>query len=73
LEFPASSGEPPQTLKGFTSVSLKSGEKHQAEITISNYDLSYWDVVGQGWKKPDGKIGVRISQSSRNIKLQGSI
>ena len=73
LEFPASSGEPPQTLNGFTSVALEPGEKQQAEITISKYDLSYWDVVGQGWRKPDGKIGVRISQSSRKVRLQGSI
>jgi len=73
LEFPASSGEPPQTLKGFTNVALKPGQAQQAEITISKYDLSYWDVIGQGWKKPQGKIGVRISQSSRKVKLNGSI
>jgi len=73
LEFPASSGEPPQILKGFTSVSLRSGEKQQAEITISKHDLSYWDVIGQGWKKPNGKIGVRVSQSSRDVRLRGKI
>ena len=73
LEFPPSSGEPPQTLKGFTSVALSPGNKQQAEISISKYDLSYWDVVGQGWKKPDGKIGVRISQSSRQVRLRGNI
>ena len=73
LEFPASSEEPPQTLKGFTSVGLSPGETQQAEISISKYDLSYWDVVGQGWRKPDGKIGVRVSQSSRQVRLRGSI
>jgi len=73
LEFPTSSGEPPQILKGFTSVALSPGETQQAQITISKHDLSYWDVVGQGWKKPDGKIGVHISQSSRKIRLRGSI
>ena len=60
-------------LKGFTTVSLSPGETQQAEITISKYDLSYWDVVGQGWKKPDGEIGILISQSSRQVKLRGSI
>jgi beta-glucosidase len=73
LEFPASSGEPPKTLKGFTNVALEPGQTQQAQITISKYDLSYWDVVGQGWKKPNGKIGVLVSQSSRNVKLRGSI
>jgi len=73
LEFPPSSGEPPQTLKGFTNVALEPGETQQAQITISKYDLSYWDVVGQGWKKPNGTIGILISQSSRKVMLQGSI
>jgi len=73
LESPASSGEPPQTLKGFTNVALWPGQTQQAEITISKYDLSYWDVTGQGWRKPHGKIGVRISQSSREVRLHGSI
>jgi len=73
LRFPASSGEPPQTLKGFTDVSLEPGEIRQTQITISKYDLSYWDVVGQGWRKPNGTIGVLISQSSRNVMLEGSI
>lgn len=54
-------------------MSLGPGETQQAEITISNFDLSYWDVVGQGWKKPDGEVGVLIAQSSRQIKLQGHI
>ena len=54
-------------------MALKPGQAQQAEITISKYDLSYWDVIGQGWKKPQGKIGVRISQSSRKVKLNGSI
>jgi hypothetical protein len=73
LEFPPSSGEPPQTLKGFTNVPLEPGEIQKAQITISKFDLSYWDVVGQGWKKPDGTVGVLISQSSRKVMLQGSI
>lgn len=73
LEFPSSSGEPPQTLRGFANVALEPGEIQQVDITISKYDISYWDIVGQGWKKPDGNIGVRISQSSRIIVLEGSI
>jgi beta-glucosidase len=73
LEFPASSGKPPQTLNGFTNVALEPNEIQQTQITISKYDLSYWDVVGQGWRKADETIGVLISQSSRKVMLQGSI
>ena len=73
LEFPTSSGAPPKMLKGFTTVPLSPGEMQQAQITISKFDLSYWDVVGQGWKKPEGEIGVLIAQSSRQVRLQGHI
>jgi hypothetical protein len=60
-------------LKGFTNVALGPGECQKAYITISKFDLSYWDVIDQGWKKPDGQIGIRISQSSRKVVLQGTI
>ena len=73
LEFPISSGAPPKMLKGFTTVSLGPGERQQAQITISKFDISYWDVIGQGWKKPKGEIGVLIAQSSRQVRLRGHI
>jgi hypothetical protein len=48
------------------------GQMQQAEITISNYDISYWGAVCQGLKKPD-KVGVRILRDSRKIGLRGSV
>jgi hypothetical protein len=42
-------------------------------ITLSRYDLSIWDVVKQGWRKPTGQIGVTVGASSRDKRLTGVV
>ncbi|EAU87685.2 cellulose-binding beta-glucosidase [Coprinopsis cinerea okayama7 len=71
VNFPESAGEPPSVLKGFTDVHLSPGQSKTVTITL--YDLSIWDVVHQGWKKPEGIINFFIGQSSRKEKLKGRI
>ena len=71
MNFPAFSGEPPSVLKGFTNTELSPGDKNRVNITLSRYDLSIWDVVQQGWKKPQGKIGITVGASSRDVRLKG--
>ncbi|KDR78187.1 hypothetical protein GALMADRAFT_94735 [Galerina marginata CBS 339.88] len=73
INFPASSGEPPSVLKGFTDTTMGPGETNSVTITFSRYDLSIWDVVQQGWRKPDGKIGVVVGASSRDARLKGTV
>jgi Fibronectin type III-like domain len=73
VNHPVSAGEPPSILKGFTDVEIKAGEKTSVTIPLSRYDLSIWDVVGEGWKKPHGKIGVTVGASSRDARLSGVI
>ncbi|KAF9553682.1 glycoside hydrolase family 3 protein [Agrocybe pediades] len=73
LNFPESSGEPPFVLRGFTNTEISPGESKRVTITLSRYDLSIWDTERQGWKKPDGKIGLSVGASSRDIRLKGTI
>lgn len=73
LHFPASADEPPSVLKGFTDVALKAGQKKTVSLTLSRYDLSIWDVVAQGWAKPEGEFTLSIGASSRDFRLQGSV
>ena len=68
-----SSGEPPSLLKGFTDVELAPGETKPVTIQLSRYDLSIWDTVTQGWRRPEGTIGLSIGASSRDIRLRGAI
>jgi len=42
-------------------------------ITLSRYDLSIWDVKEQGWRKPDGEIGVTVGTSSRDKRVKGVV
>lgn len=71
--MPASAGEPPSLLKGFTDVEVLPQEQKKVSITLSRYDLSFWDTVAQGWRRPNGTIGVSIGTSSRDVRLSGNI
>jgi hypothetical protein len=73
VNMPLSAASPPSLLKGFTNVELAPGETECATITLSRYDLSVWDVVAQGWKKPEGQINFSVGRSSRDVKLTGVI
>ena len=73
MNFPSSSGEPPSVLRGFTNTEIEVGQGKWVTITLSRYDLSVWDVVKQGWRKPDGEIGVTVGGSSRDKRLIGVV
>ncbi|KAH7921176.1 glycoside hydrolase family 3 protein [Leucogyrophana mollusca] len=73
IHHPTDAGEPPSVLKGFTNVEINPGETKRVSITLSRYDLSIWDVVAQGWRKPVGEITFSVGASSRDFKLKGVI
>ncbi|KAF5383952.1 hypothetical protein D9757_007379 [Collybiopsis confluens] len=73
LQMPASAGEPPSILKGFDDVFLEPGESKTVTISLSRHSLSIWDVVAQGWRKPDGTTTVVVGASSRDFRLTGTI
>ncbi|EJF60355.1 hypothetical protein DICSQDRAFT_201362 [Dichomitus squalens LYAD-421 SS1] len=73
LHFPASAGEPPSVLRGFSDVLLNPGESRTVSLTLSRYDLSVWDTVAQGWRKPSGRFTFSVGASSRDFRLKGSI
>lgn len=73
LNFPSSSGEPPAVLRGFDSIVVNNGQTKQVTMMLSRYDLSIWDVVAQGWRRPQGIIGVTIGASSRDKRLKATL
>ncbi|OBZ74882.1 putative beta-glucosidase L [Grifola frondosa] len=56
VHMPSSSGEPPSVLRGFTDVLLSPKQKTTVKLTLSRYDLSFWDAGSQGWVKPQGEF-----------------
>ena len=73
VNFPASAGEPPSVLRGFTNVEVAPYEREKVTITLSRYDLSIWDTEAQGWRRPKGTIHISVGVSSRDIRLGGKI
>ncbi|KAJ8517606.1 hypothetical protein ONZ45_g5248 [Pleurotus djamor] len=73
VNMPASAGEPPSLLRGFNNVEVSPGQAKQVTINLSRYDLSIWDTVAQGWRKPAGTIGFFVGASSRDVRLRGKI
>ncbi|KAJ6468264.1 glycoside hydrolase superfamily [Mycena sanguinolenta] len=72
LGFPASFGEPPKVLRGFTRTMLNPGQTKTVTINLRQKDVSVWDVVAQKWVVASGTFHVMVGSSSRNIHLQGT-
>ncbi|CAK5278243.1 unnamed protein product [Mycena citricolor] len=73
IHMPATAAEPPSLLKGFNNVELLPGAEKKVAISLSRYDLSVWDVVSQGWRRPNGTIRLSVGTSSRDFRLSGEI
>lgn len=73
LHFPVNSGEPPSVLRGFTDVELQPGESQSVTLSLTRYDLSIWDVVGQSWVRANGTYSLSVGASSRDLRLNGTV
>jgi beta-glucosidase-like glycosyl hydrolase len=74
LGFPAEAAEPPKVLRGFERVYLTAGQSQQVTLTLTQKDISYWNVVNQKWTIAPGTYTVWISTSANNadVKLQNT-
>lgn len=73
MGLPSSANGPVKALKGFDSVALSAGQSKSVTLSLSRYDLSFWDVVGQNWAVPKGTAALSVGASSRDIRLSGSL
>lgn len=69
LGFPSSAGEPPKQLKGFEKMVLNAGAMKPATITLNKRAFSVWDIETHAWKVIQGKFGIFVGSSSRDIRL----
>jgi beta-glucosidase len=60
--------EPPKLLKGFKKIHLLAGESKTAQFTLSDRDLSIYDVESHSWKLVNGEFKIYIGSSSRDIR-----
>ncbi|KAB8337014.1 hypothetical protein FH972_021318 [Carpinus fangiana] len=69
---------PPRQLRGFTKIHLAgqaestaseaTGESRTVMLDLTRRDLSYWSVRQQNWVIPDGRFGIEVGLSSRDLR-----
>lgn len=62
-----------QELKGFEKVALAPGETKLVSFVLTRRDLCYYDTVAEDWRVEGGNYEIRISASSRDIRLRAAI
>jgi beta-glucosidase len=69
--LPASTGEPPKRLLGWSKVDLDAGQSKQVSLTIDPDSLSIYiyDVQQHAWRLTPGNYTFRVGGSSANLPL----
>lgn len=73
LGFPPSAGEPPIQLKGFSKVFLAPGASEKVTFTLTDRDLSIWDVSTHSWTVVSGTFTVNVGTSSQDLPLKQTV
>jgi beta-glucosidase len=71
--FPASTGEPPRQLKGFSKLELGPGESGTATVDLPARAFSIYDVAKKGWVQRRGCYTINVGTSSRDLPLRGTV
>jgi beta-glucosidase len=69
VSLPASAGEPPKRLVGWSRVALEPGETRKVKVTVDAKVLSVFDEATNGWKLIPGVYTFRVGSSSRDLAL----
>lgn len=64
---------PPQGLAAFSKVELAPGEARPVEIELDEAAFRSWDPVAHGWCVRPGSYEIRVSASSRDVRLRSSV
>jgi beta-glucosidase len=67
---PASAGEPPKQLKGFSKVTLKPGETRHVNIPLEARAFSFWSTGDRRWELAPGQYQILAGTSSRDLPLK---
>jgi beta-glucosidase len=67
--LPASAGEPPKRLIGWSKVQLNPGESQQVNISVDPLYLSVFDESQDGWKLVPGSYSFMAGGSSKELPL----
>ena len=71
--MPASAGEPPKRLVGWSKVKLDPGENREVTIEVDPWYLSVFDINRDAWQLQSGEYTFLLGGSSRCLPLKESI
>ena len=71
--LPASTGEPPKRLVGWSKVKLKAGESQEVMIEVDPEYLSIFDAQHDVWQLVPGNYTFSAGGSSQSLPLQASV
>jgi beta-glucosidase len=71
--LPASAGEPPKRLVGWSKVNLKAGESKEVTVTVDSKYLSIFDEATDAWKLVPGIYSFMVGGSSQALPLSGKV
>jgi beta-glucosidase len=71
--LPASAGEPPKRLVGWSKVRLDPGESKEVTIDIDPWYLSIFNVDRDAWQLLPGEYTFLVGGSSRDLPLKASV
>jgi beta-glucosidase len=71
--LPASAGEPPKRLVGWSKVRLNPGESKDVTVEVDPLFLSIFNVDQNGWQLVPGDYTFLIGPSSQSLALKGTV
>ncbi|HEX4542992.1 MAG TPA: glycoside hydrolase family 3 C-terminal domain-containing protein [Candidatus Acidoferrum sp.] len=71
--LPASAGEPPKRLVGWSKVNLSAGESKQVSVNVTPLYLSIYDEASDSWKLVPGSYTFMAGGSSQNLPLTAKV
>jgi beta-glucosidase len=71
--LPASAGEPPKRLVGWSKVKLGAGESKDVSIEVDPKYLSIFNVERNGWQLVPGEYEFQVGGSSQNLPLKQTV
>jgi beta-glucosidase len=71
--LPASAGEPPKRLVGWSKVALAAGESKQVSVDVLPQYLSIFDEKQSGWQLVPGEYTFLVGGSSQSLPLHQSV
>ncbi len=71
--LPASAGEPPKRLVGWSKVRLNAGESREVSVTVDPKYLSIFDEAADGWKLVPGDYSFMVGGSSQALPLTAKV